>query len=152
MKEFEKSKSFCTKYIELKNDESDVFTKRAKARIEEIDNILESKQFENITNIISKIKGVLCFKSGSITHYTGISVAKFLIIDETEFRLLEGAFLNNTSEGTILFDFLKFDTTTQNNCGPNAAVFTKKPFIGSFVNQTKKNDLTLWRMYGKENL
>lgn len=61
-------------------------------------------------------------------------------------------FLNDTSEGTILFDYLDFDTSTHNNCGPNASIFSKKPFIGSFVNQTKNNDLTLWRMYGKENL
>lgn len=151
-KEYKKAKENYLKHLELKKYDESYSGNRAKARIEEIDNILESKQFEKITNTTSKIKDVLCFKTGSITHYTGISIAKFLIIDETKFRLSEGAFLNDTSEGTILFDYLDFDITTHNNCGPNASVFSKKPFIGSFVNQTKNNDLTLWRMYGKENL
>lgn len=150
--DYEKAKENYKKYIELEKDRNDYYLKFAQSRIEEIDNILESKQYEKITNTTSKIKDVLCFKTGSITHYTGISIAKFLIIDETKFRLSEGAFLNDTSEGTILFDYLDFDITTHNNCGPNASVFSKKPFIGSFVNQTKNNDLTLWRMYGKENL
>jgi len=151
-KEYKSAKSNYLKKVELINDENDYFVIKAKLRIEEIDNILESKQYEKITTTVTNIKELLCFKKGNITHYTGISIAKFLIIDETQFRLSEGAFLNDTSEGTILFDYLDFDTSTHNNCGPNAAVFSKKPFIGSFVNQTKNNDLTLWRMYGKENL
>ena len=32
-----------------------------------------------------------------------------------------------------------------------AETFTEKPFIGSFVTETKHDDLTLWRMYGKED-
>lgn len=151
-KEFEKAKEYYLKKIEIINDENEYYSKIAKSRIEEIDNILESKQYEKITNSVSKIKELLLFKKGNITHYTGVTVAKFLILDEVQFRLSEGAFLNDTSEGTILFDYLKFDTSIQNNCGPNANVFSKKPFIGSFVNQTKSNDLTLWRMYGKEKL
>lgn len=150
-KKYEQSKDNYLKKIELAGDE-DYFSKIAKSKVEEIDNILESKQYEKITNSISEIKKLLLFQKGNITHYTGISVAKFLILDETEFRISEGAFLNDTSEGTILFDFLDFDSAAQNNCGPNVTVFSKKPFIGSFVNQTKSNDLTLWRMYGKENL
>lgn len=156
-KEYEKSQEnyqkylyIQQKYLDTENLQSDYFIDSAKSRIEEIDNILESKQYEKITATISKIKEILCFKKGNLTHYTGITVAKFLIIDKTQFRLSEGAYLNDTSEGTILFDYLDFNTTTQNNCAPNATVFSKKPFIGSFVNQTKNNDLTLWRMYGKE--
>ncbi|MBL7887099.1 MAG: tetratricopeptide repeat protein [Flavobacterium sp.] len=151
-KDYEKAKENFLKKIELAYDKEDYFSKLAKSRIEEIESILESKQFEKITNTTSKLKDILRFKAGSITHYTGISIAKFLILDETQFRLSEGAFLNDTSEGTILFNYLDFDTSTHNNCGTNATVFSKKPFIGSFVNQTKNNDLTLWRMYGKENL
>ncbi|WP_300566181.1 tetratricopeptide repeat protein [Flavobacterium sp.] len=151
-KEFEKAKENYLKKIELTNDVNEYFSKLAKSRIEEIENILESKQYEKITNISSKIKDLLRFNTGNITHYSGITIAKILILEEKEFRLSEGAFLNDTSEGIILFDYLDFDTATQNNCGPNASVFSKKPFIGSFVNQTKNNDLTLWRMYGKENL
>ncbi len=151
-KQYQHAKVFYAQFIEVENDPKDYYSDIAKRRIEEIDSILESKQYEEITNTTSKIKDILRFKTGSITHYTGISIAKFLILDETQFRLSEGAFLNDTSEGTILFDYLDFDTSAHNNCGPNAAVFSKKPFIGSFVNQTKNNDLTLWRMYGKENL
>lgn len=40
----------------------------------------------------------------------------------------------------------------QNNSFINSILFTEKPFIGSFVNEIKNNDLTLWRMYGKEAL
>lgn len=147
-----KSKTYFRKYIDYVVDDQEYFSKLAQSKIQEIDSILESKQYEKITYTTSKIKELLLFKKGNVTHYTGISIAKFLILDETQFRISEGAFLNDTSEGTILFDYLNFDTSTHNNCGPNASVFSKKPFIGSFVNQTKNNDLTLWRMYGKENL
>ncbi|MEO5776966.1 MAG: tetratricopeptide repeat protein [Flavobacterium sp.] len=150
--EYENAKENLEKYLKLKINENDYFVDFAKSRIEEIDNILESKQYEKINNITSKIKELLCFKKGHVTHYTSISVARYLILNETLFRLSEGAFLNDTSEGTILFKYLDFDSTTQNNCGPNASIFSKKPFIGSFVNHSKNNDLTLWRMYGKENL
>lgn len=151
-KDFKKARENFLEKIKIENDENEYFTKIAKTKIEEIDNILESKQYEKIINTTSEIKAILHFNKGSITHYTGITIAKNLIIEESEFRLSEGAFLNDTSEGKVLFDYLEFDNSTQNNCEPNSKVFSKKPFIGSFVNNTKRNDLTLWRMYGKENL
>ncbi|MGC4040850.1 MAG: tetratricopeptide repeat protein [Flavobacterium sp.] len=150
--EYQEAKENYEKYINLKNDEDFYLVHLAKSRLEEIENILENKQYEKINIITSKIKDLLCLKKGHITHYTGISVAKYLILNETPFRLSEGTFLNDTSEGTILFEYLKFEATNQNNCGPHAFAFSKKPFIGSFVNHSKNNDLTLWRMYGKENL
>ena len=87
-----------------------------------------------------------------MTHYTGFSVTKALILDESKFRLSEGAYLNDTSEGRELFNFLPAFTISFSDINDTVAkLFAPKPFIGSFVAETKHDDLTLWRMYGKEN-
>jgi hypothetical protein len=49
-----------------------------------------------------------------------------------------------------LFTYLDFDTTASKNHLALSVLFSQKPFIGSFVSASKYNDLTLWRMYGKE--
>jgi len=100
--------------------------------------------------LVNKIKELLLFEKGSITHYTSLSVAKALIIDKSSFRLSEGAFLNDTSEGKELYKFLSFNFFSQKGDDTIAELFTQKPFIGSFVPGDKHDDLTLWRMYGKE--
>jgi len=88
-----------------------------------------------------------------VTHYTGLSITKILVLGEKAlFRLSEGAFLNDTSEGRELFNFLPSLLPISNKSdGTKAKPFTTKPFIGSFVSQTQHDDLTLWRMYGKED-
>ncbi|WP_165064956.1 hypothetical protein [Desulfovibrio sp. ZJ200] len=41
-----------------------------------------------------------------VTHYTTLSALKKLVYDESKFRLSEGNFLNDPSEGRELFNFL----------------------------------------------
>lgn len=97
------------------------------------------------------IKVLLLFQDTCVTHYTGLSVAKVLILDKSKFRLSEGAFLNDTSEGQELFKYLPDIRKSTPKNETVACPFINKPFIGSFVSEKKLDDLTLWRMYGKEN-
>ena len=102
--------------------------------------------------IVTNIKELLLFSDNCVTHYTGLKTVKALIIDKSLFRLSEGAFLNDTSEGRQLFKFLHEEGfITEKLDDTIATPFAQKPFIGSFVSETKHDDLTLWRMYGKED-
>jgi tetratricopeptide (TPR) repeat protein len=139
------------KYIELENNTSDYFTSVAKSKIEELKKIINDQYYSPISEMVEKIKVLLLFQDTCVTHYTGLSVAKALILDKSKFRLSEGAFLNDTSEGQELFKYLP---DIRKNAPKNETValpFINKPFIGSFVSEKKLDDLTLWRMYGKEN-
>ncbi|MBY8962878.1 tetratricopeptide repeat protein [Flavobacterium sp. D11R37] len=140
-------------YLDLTLEENDYWTKQAKANIQELERKIKSPDYDDITNIVDKIKEALIFEEDCITHYTSLSTAKILILKTgSTFRISEGAFLNDTSEGRALFDFLTdFHITETTNDKTIAEPFTEKPFIGSFVPKTKHDDLTLWRMYGKES-
>jgi hypothetical protein len=72
-------------------------------------------------------------------------------MDKSEFRLSEGAFLNDPIEGRELFHYLGYHSTAHGGQDNQASLFVRKPFIGSFVPGDQKNNLTLWRMYGKES-
>ncbi|MCH8033650.1 MAG: tetratricopeptide repeat protein [Bacteroidetes bacterium] len=154
LKEYKKSLADYEKYVELTKHNPDYFTSIAESRIIELRKLLENKEYSSISEIVNKIKELLLYKEGRITHYTGLSVAKALVIDidSSLFRLSEGAYLNDTSEGRELFKFLSFDFSSQNWNDTVATPFTQKPFIGSFVAEFKHDDLTLWRMYGKEKM
>jgi len=133
-------------------------------------------KLEEIANTVGAIKSLLLFTDGCITHYTSLTTAKILVLDKQKstkttytqedktitkqdktttqpnrFRLSEGAYLNDPSEGQVLFDFL-YDEIISNvqNRYRVPTLFAQKPFIGSFVAEQKHDDLTLWRMYGKE--
>ena len=139
------------KYIELENKASDYYTSVAKSKIVELKKIIKDQYYSPISELVGKIKVLLLFQDTCVTHYTGLSVAKALILDKSKFRLSEGAFLNDTSEGQELFKYLP---DIRKNTPKNETValpFINKPFIGSFVSEKKLDDLTLWRMYGKEN-
>ena len=139
------------KYIELKNDISDYFTSVARSKIAELKKIIKDQYYSPISELVGKIKVLLLFQDACVTHYTSLSVAKALILAKSKFRLSEGAFLNDTSEGQELFKYLPY---IRKNAPKNETValpFINKPFIGSFVSEKKLDDLTLWRMYGKEN-
>ncbi|WP_293052536.1 tetratricopeptide repeat protein [Paludibacter sp.] len=140
------------KYLDLTNEKDDLWAKRAKDFIEEIREKIKDKEIAAIGDLTSKIKKLLLITEGCITHYTGLSVLRKLILEGNSlFRISEGSFLNDTSEGTELFNYLQYQSF---NCKPDgliAAPFAPKPFIGSFVAETKHDDLNLWRFYGKEN-
>lgn len=128
----------------------DIYYFVASARIEEINKILANEDYEKIQELVSKIKEVLEYKDKCITHFTSLSVTKHLIFEGSKFRLSEGAYLNDTSEGRELFTYLNYQSPFGKKENPVDEIFVQKPFIGSFVSEGKNNDLTMWRMYGKE--
>ncbi|WP_288447551.1 tetratricopeptide repeat protein [uncultured Chryseobacterium sp.] len=137
------------KNIEL-DKVKDFFYDNSVSKIREISKILLSEDYEKIQKIVSRIQKTLEYEEDCITHFTSLSVAKALILEKSKFRLSEGAFLNDTSEGAALFEYLKYESPLSKKESHIDIIFVKKPFIGSFVSQNKHNDLTMWRMYGKE--
>ncbi len=140
------------RYIELKSANDNFFTKITLNKIQELTKIMESSLYCEVCKLVDEIKKILVYKKGNITHYTSLSVTRALINEGSAFRLSEGTFLNDSSEGKELFKFLPSPVITIHNQGEAIATsFLRKPFIGSFVEEIKHNDLTLWRMYGKED-
>lgn len=137
------------KSIEL-DKVKDFFYDNSVSKIREISKILLSEDYEKIQKIVSRIQKTLEYEEDCITHFTSLSVAKLLILEKSKFRLSEGTFLNDTSEGAALFEYLKYESPLSKKESHVDIIFVKKPFIGSFVSQNKHNDLTMWRMYGKE--
>lgn len=143
LKDFEAS-------VRLTQDHNKYYVETAKSKIAEIRKKLEDPDYDIIYGLIEDIKGLLLFKEDRLTHYTSLSSAQFLILENSLLRLSEGAYLNDTSEGRELFNYLNFHIKEVKNSETIAELFSERPFIGSFVSETKHDDLTLWRMYGKE--
>jgi len=146
------------KFLSLSQNKEDFWVITAKTRIDELkQKLLYTSDYiekeKGIKKLVEQIKELLVFEEDCITHYTTFSSAKALLLDKekkAKFRLSEGAFMNDPSEGKNLFKFLEFSTTSENEDQKLTDVFIEKPFLGSFVAQAKHDDLTLWRMYGKE--
>lgn len=150
-KDIEKAKSDYECYLSLTPVKDDIQSKLAKEFIAELDEKLKYHGLNEISEITDKIKKLLIIEKGCITHYTSLSTVKILIFDkESKFRISEGSFLNDTSEGTELFNFLGNQLFTRHIDGLLAETFAPKPFIGSFVSEDKHDDLNMWRFYGKE--
>lgn len=139
------------KYLELTKGTDDFSTTKSQSRITELKKIIGNLDYEKISELVGKIKKLLLFNEKSVTHYTGLLATKALIFEKSKFRLSEGTFLNDTSEGRELFKFLPDLRKNSPSKETIAIPFVQKPFIGSFVSELKHDDLTLWRMYGKEN-
>ncbi|HWB24330.1 MAG TPA: tetratricopeptide repeat protein [Chitinophagaceae bacterium] len=138
-------------YIELEKGKKDYYYTNAKEKIEEISALLADTGFKAINGIINDIKKLLLFNDACITHYTSMTAARILILEKDKlFRLSEGAYLNDPSEGRELLEYLDYKITANDGNLKVAEPFARKPFIGSFVAEVKHDDLTLWRMYGKE--
>jgi tetratricopeptide (TPR) repeat protein len=150
LEKYNESLADYKKYIEIADDKNDFRYKNVINRIEEIERRLKNKYYEEISEIVNKIKELLIYNDGCVTHFTSLSTSKILIIENSRLRLSEGAFLNDTSEGMVLFKYLLFSSNLVKNSDTIDEIFTQKPFIGSFVSETKHNDLAMWRMYGKE--
>ncbi|OOQ58601.1 hypothetical protein BC343_08015 [Mucilaginibacter pedocola] len=136
-------------YLKLLPDDDNYKRKIAIAESEELSEIIANRWLDEINKLVQKIKELLLFDKPCVTHYTSLSAAKSMILDNSLFRLSEGAYLNDTSEGRELFHYLSFTTTKQKEESIED-YFVERPFIGSFVADNKNDDLTLWRMYGKE--
>jgi len=135
--------------LDLSN-ESNFFIEYAKARIKELKRKNESSSYSFINDLVSDIKEILLFEKNYSTHYTSLSTTNALILQNSPFRLSEGSFMNDTSEGKELFKFLVIQNYDEPVITSGAELFSQKPFIGSFVDNIKNDDLTMWRMYGKE--
>ena len=148
-RQIKKAKDNFQKFISVANLTLDEYKKIAKKFVKEIDDILNSPELNKIVSSKDKIRNILKFNDGEISHFTSLSTVKYLVIDDSLFRLSEATFLNDSSEGKTLFNFLEYSQETNSNIG-HEYTFAKKPFIGSFVHAGKHNDLALWRLYGKE--
>jgi tetratricopeptide (TPR) repeat protein len=132
--------------------QNDIWVTAAKNFIQELKEKIKDKQLSEIDKITLDIQKLLLISKGCITHYTGLTKTKILLLDNnSKFQISEGAFLNDTSEGTEFYKFLNYKSTKVKADGLLAQTFAPKPFIGSFVAQEKHDDLNLWRFYGKEN-
>ena len=162
------------KKIELTNITPDNYFRRiAQEKVIELKKLLEinlpidkraNELVGRISFLVIKIKELLLYQDGYVTHYTSMAVANKLILEKSPFQLSEGSFLNDTSEGRELFKFLPpidiksttdegkldIEITTETDKDTEAKQFAQRPFIGSFVPDDKHDNLTLWRMYGKE--
>jgi tetratricopeptide (TPR) repeat protein len=149
-KKYKNALADFTKYVQLTSHDPDYYTSIAKDRISEINKLFRDQDYKIIRELVDKIKKLLLFTDECVTHYTSLSAAKILILERKPFLLSEGTYLNDTSEGREVFNYLSFHTTFHRTRDTAAEQFSKKPFIGSFVAENKHDDLTLWRMYGKE--
>lgn len=138
-------------YNQLTLNEKDNWAKYANHYIEELNEAIEDPNLWVIKQLVINIKDILCIQNEScITHYTGLSVLKDLIFGDSKFRLSEGNFLNDPSEGKEFFKLLKYKPDTFHKPSPSKENVSLKPFIGSFVTKDKCNNLNMWRFYGKE--
>jgi len=148
--DLEGSKQDFEKYLELEIDENEIWTKYAKDYIKELDVMIKDPELRSIRQSVNDIKDNLLIKDVCVTHYTSCSILKKLILEESKFRIYEGNFMNDPSEGKEFFNFLDYKPYTSYKDGSSAETFSPKPFIGSFVTKDKHNNLNLWRFYGKE--
>ena len=147
--ELKGSKRDFEKYLELAIDENENSTKYAKYYIRELDVMIKDAELRSIIQLVKEIKGKLLIEEECV-HYTRFSILKKLILEENKFRISEGNFLNDPSEGKEFFNFLKYRPRIVCKDGSSAETFSPKPFIGSFVTKDKHDDLNMWRFYGKE--
>lgn len=144
------SKADFEKFIQLAKDDKDKWIQYANNYIKEIDE-LNDRGLKSIIEVVNEIKKELLVSDACVTHYTSLSVIKKLILDGSKFRISEGHFMNDPSEGKELLDYLGYNQKMASNGTTPPENFISKPFIGSFVSESKNDDLNMWRFYGKEN-
>jgi tetratricopeptide (TPR) repeat protein len=146
---YEKAILYCNKVLEFTDEDEDFLHQQVNKLLNEIHKRKSNSHYEKVSLIIDEIKELLHTDNYIITHYTSLSTTRSLILNSSKLRLSEGTFLNDTSEGRTLLEYLDLEST-KSNSRKLSYEFIKKPYIGSFVNHELDNDLTLWRMYGKE--
>lgn len=77
-KDIEKAKSDYECYLSLSPEKDDIWAKRAKEIIAELEEKLKDHKVSEISEITEKIKKLLFIENGSITHYTSLSTVKIL--------------------------------------------------------------------------
>lgn len=131
---------------------SDFQKERTQKRIEELEKRMASQELNRISQLVDQIEELLKFDGKHISHYTSLTVAKFLLFgdDPSPLRATEAAYMNDPSEGTALFEFLDSNAKLGLKKDGVQLPFVKKPFMACFVPEDKYDDLNLWRFYGKE--
>lgn len=147
--DLEGSKQDFERYLKLTTDEDDLWAIYARYYIKELDVMIKDPELKSIKRIINDIKDKLLIDEECV-HYTRFTTLKKLIIDESKFRIFEGNFMNDSSEGDKFFNFLEYKPYVSLKKNASVESFSPKPFIGSFVTKDKNNDLNMWRFYGKE--
>ncbi len=148
--DLEGSKQDFEKYLELEIEENEIWTTYARYYIKDIEVMIKDPGLRSIRQSVDNIKEKLLVKGEYITHYTCLSALNSLIFNNSKFRISEGNFMNDPSEGKEFFKFLRDNPFNPYKIGAFAKSFSPKPFIGSFVTKDKYNDLNMWRFYGKE--
>ncbi len=138
------------KYLKLTTDEKDIGSKYAYDYIGELREQIKNPELWIIAKLVNDIKNILRINGKCVTHYTSLSVLESLIFDDSKFRISEGNFMNDPSEGKEFFKFLKYKPYTSRNNSSFIKTFSPKPFIGSFVTMDRYDNLDMWRFYGKE--
>ena len=149
IEDYDSAKLYLNEVLSLKLPNYEFMYERIYETLNEIDKRLLDKEYENVSQIIDNIKEYLHTDTYNITHYTSLTVAQNLILKNSELRLSEATFLNDTSEGRTLLNYLQI-FKGDNSSNRMSYEFINKPYIGSFVKPELYNDLSLWRMYGKE--
>ncbi len=149
LRQYKKALTDFETCVQLNND--DHWVEQAKWNINDIQKILNSNEFKDIHTAVDQIKSILKYNEDEmlVTHYTGMTAAKILLTyDDPKFRLSEGNYMNDTSEGEILRGSI-----LENNYSGATDFFINKPFLGSFIPKSNNHsdNLTLWRMYAKSS-
>lgn len=147
--DLEKAKDDFDKY-RLLVGENDTWLKYADYNKLIINNRLNNSAIFDIEMIVCGILDLLRCNDDEITHYTNLPVLSQLILSNSKFRISEGNFLNDPTEGKEFFEYLD-DNAINVKKDVEIDTYSPKPFIGSFVASGQCDDLNLWRFYGKEN-
>ncbi len=150
MEKYDIAIAYCERILQLDKENNVFLHERVKETLNEIRKREANSDYEKISQITEGVKELLHAENYIVTHYTSLSTTCALIQKKSKLRLSEATFLNDTSEGTALLNYLGISVYKGASSGLSYE-FIKKPYIGSFVNEKLDNDLTLWRMYGKEN-
>jgi tetratricopeptide (TPR) repeat protein len=158
---YEKYKEAIINYekaIEYDNSDDNYILNRCKDKIELIKSSEDLREKSQFMKMIDEMLVLLRFEKNEVAHYTSISALKKLVFESSSFRLSEASFLNDPSEGIAIFDVMKtlnskneFLSEAMKSNSQKLFGFVRKPFVGSFVDGALSNNLTLWRMYGREN-
>lgn len=137
------------KVLDLNLDDNSFLKRRSLEKLNELTERISNSTYEKVSDIVDEIKELLHTDNYIVTHYTSLSTASELLIKDCKLRLSEATFLNDTSEGRTLLDYLGINSKKDSRI-EKSYPYIQKPYIGSFVNHDLDNNLTLWRMYGKE--
>lgn len=132
----------------------------------ETDYKLFNRNFLELIRFVKTIKKELVYNSDigvDICHYSKLSTLKYIIKEDDKepcprFRISNIAYLNDPSEGNIIFQILKKYSKgdalnvllgTANDENKLSQVPFSNVFIGSF--STAKNKLPMWTLYGDDS-